>query len=198
MKRTAPSRERHMKTPLPSEATLLLIDVQLAFGDPSWGDRNNPDAEKKIAQLLRWWRDRGGHVVHVHHRNLEPGQLFSTGALTAQPHPLAAPLDSEATIYKSVNSAFIGTDLEALLRADGVRNLVVAGLTTDHCVSTTARMGGNLGFTVFVVGDATATFDRVGPDGRGWSAEEMHATALASLNQEFAHIVTSTELLSGA
>jgi nicotinamidase-related amidase len=98
-------------------------------------------------------------------------------------------------IKKSVNSAFIGTGLEKRLRRRGIRTVVVTGLTTDHCVATTARMAGNLGFDTYVVSDATATFDREGADGKRYSAEEVHAVNLASLNQEFAKVVTTNALL---
>ena len=77
--------------------------------------------------------------------------------------PEAQPLDGEPVITKDVNSAFIGTDLEARLREQGVEAVALVGLTTDHCVSTTARMAANLGFETWVLGDAMATHDRRGP-----------------------------------
>lgn len=94
-----------------------------------------------------------------------------------------------------MNSAFIGTDLEKRLRAEGISALVIAGLTTDHCCSTTACMAGNLGFETWFVSDATATFDRTGPDGERIPTETMHRTALASLDGEFAEVVTSEEAI---
>jgi nicotinamidase-related amidase len=53
-------------------ATLVVIDVQRAIDDPSWtrwGDRNNPDAEVKIARLLQAWRTSGCPIVHVRHES---------------------------------------------------------------------------------------------------------------------------------
>ena len=109
--------------------------------------------------------------------------------------PEALPLPGEPVIQKNVNSAFIGTDLEARLRASGADTVVLSGLTTDHCVSTTARMAANLGFATYVVSDATATFERTSPDGRHYTAEEMHDSAITSLNGEFATIVDTVDVL---
>ena len=102
---------------------------------------------------------------------------------------------SEPLFTKNVNSAFIGTDLEDLLRKQGIEQLVVVGLTTNHCVSTSVRMAANLGFEVILISDATATFDRVGLNGEVFPATLVHETSLASLHEEFA-IVLDTETLS--
>ena len=109
--------------------------------------------------------------------------------------PETAAIEGERVYRKTVNSAFIGTELDADLRAAGIGALVIVGLTTNHCVSTTARMAGNLGFRTFVVEDATATFDRIGLDGSIRPAAEVHAAALSDLNEEFATIVTTAAIL---
>jgi nicotinamidase-related amidase len=109
--------------------------------------------------------------------------------------PEARPLAQERVFRKTVNSAFIGTRLKAELRAMDVRALVVVGLTTNHCISTTVRMAGNLGFETFVVADATATFDRPGLDGKIRRAEDVHAAALSDLQNEFAQVVDTAWLI---
>lgn len=171
--------------------TLLVIDVQAAFDDPGWGPRNNPQAEQRIAEVLRGWRRLSAPIIHVRHRSITPGGRFVGDGMTFKPQ--ATPLPDEPVVTKEVNSAFIGTDLEQRLRTADVDTVVVVGLTTDHCCSTTARMAANLGFGVWFLSDATATFDRVGPDGEHLPAQTMHEVNLASLHQEFADVIDAAE-----
>lgn len=180
---------------LPINAALIVIDVQRAFDDPSWGKRNQPAAESNIALLLDGWRATGRPLFHIQHRSARPASLFHPDAPGYPFKPEAQPLTGEPMIHKSVNSAFIGTDLEQRLRAAGIDTLAICGLTTDHCVSTTTRMAGNLGFATYLVGDAAATFERTGPDGCYFSAAQMHDSALASLHGEFATVVTTPQAL---
>ena len=176
--------------------TLLVIDVQRAFDDGSWGARNNPGAEQRIAEALAAWRASGAPVIHVRHQSAEPGGSFIPGTPAFEFKPEAEPLDGEPVVTKDVNSAFIGTDLEARLRADGVKTVALVGLTTDHCVSTTARMAANLGFETWVLDDATATHERRAPDGELIPADLMHRTALASLDDEFAEVLPTSGALA--
>ncbi len=181
-----------------TDAALLIIDVQEAFDEPRWGRRNNPDAEANVARLLGAWREAGRPVVHVRHLNLTPGSSFHPDAPGSRIKAIVRPVEGELVIEKRVNSAFIGTDLEERLRRGGVTAVVITGLTTNHCVETTARMAGNLGFDTYFVSDATATFDRVGPDGVRHTAEDIQAMTLSNLNGEFATIVTTDEALRRA
>ena len=181
---------------LSSGAALLVIDVQQGMDDPRGGQRNNPDAEQRIADLLAAWRAADRPIIHVQHLSLEPDSPLREDAPGHAFKVEAQPMGDEPVFRKHVNSAFIGTDLEAHLRANGIEALVVVGMTTDQCVSTTARMAGNLGFTVTVVEDATATFERRGPDGTHYSADLMHHVELASLHGEFATIQSAQEILA--
>ena len=180
---------------LPANTALVVIDVQQGFLDPRWGRRNNPDAESRVAALLAAWRRARAPLFHVQHGSRSPQGAFRPGTPGHAFKPEARPLDGETVIGKNVNSAFIGTDLEQRLRAAGIDTVVLCGLTTDHCVSTTTRMAGNLGFRAFVAADACATHERTGPDGAYHSAEQMHATALASLHGEFATVTDTAALV---
>lgn len=179
----------------PKNTALLVIDVQQGFCDPSWGPRNNPEAEINIARLIADWRYNGRPIRHIHHSSRSPAGSFYRGEPGHDPKREAAPVPGELIHLKEVNSAFIGTKLEEDLRGEGVNTLVIVGLTTNHCVSTTTRMAGNLGFITYVIEDATATFDRLGLDGEMRPAADVHAAALSDLSDEFATILKTEEVL---
>lgn len=177
-------------------AALIVIDVQKAFDDPRMGKRNNLSAENNIARLLEAWRASGRPIYHVRHDSVERGSLLGPGLPGNEIKPEAQPRAGEPVLGKHVNSAFIGTDLEKRLRDAGQDCVVTVGLTTDHCVSTTARMAGNLGFKTVVVADATAAFDRQSYDGSVVPAAEIYRGALASLHGEFAEVTTTEQVLN--
>lgn len=168
-----------------ADTALLLIDVQNHFDDPAQGRRNNLNAEENMATLLNLWRKSNRPVIHIQH--------ISNPSLPHHPgrdiKEIVAPHPNEPVMIKNVNSAFIGTNLEKFLKESGIESLVIVGLTTDHCVSTTTRMARNLGFIPFIVSDATATFDRISFDGKLYRAEEIHNMALVSLHDEFATVI---------
>lgn len=185
-------------TSLTDTAALLIIDVQVGLDDPKLGERNNPDAEGNIARLLAFWREKGWPIIHVQHMSTHPDSPLRPDQPGNAIKRMVAPQGNEPLIQKTVNNAFVGTDLEDRLRTDGIQSLVVVGLTTNHCVSTTARMAGDLGFSTIVVGDATAAHAVTSYDGIHYPAETVHTLALASLHDEFATILTTDQLLDNA
>jgi len=185
-------------TPLPKSAALIVVDVQQGLAHPGSDKRNNPQAESNIARLLAAWRSSGRPVRHVVHDSIEPDSQLRPGLPGNAIQAAAAPVAAEPVYRKNVNSAFIGTTLENDLRQDGIDTLVVVGLTTNHCVSTTVRMAGNLGFTTYVVSDATAAFNWPALDGSMRPAEQVHAGALSDLHGEFATVIDTAEALKQA
>ncbi|KAL4919098.1 Isochorismatase-like protein [Aspergillus aurantiobrunneus] len=213
---------------------LLLIDNQKGFDhDPNspchWGSqRSNPSLKQNLNALITAFRaaksrNTGNEleIIHIFHTStsltspLHPTAENGTGI---QPLEIAqpAPDGSEPVMWKHVNSAFIGTKLEQHLRERGIRQLIVAGITTDHCVSTSVRMAANLRVVdrypkgepvlnadgsqegvvpvdkgrIVLVGDATATWAK-----GGFGAETVHAVTLASLDGEFADVKSTAEVV---
>ncbi|MFY9152252.1 MAG: cysteine hydrolase family protein [Prolixibacteraceae bacterium] len=185
-----------IKSPTDQPA-LILIDIQKGFNDLEYwgGQRNNPDAEQNAGELLTLWRKKGMPVFHVKHCSSNPDSLLAEGKPGNDFQEVVKPTEHETVIRKNVNSAFIGTNLKDLLDQAAIHKVVIVGLTTDHCISTSVRMAGNLGFETWLVEDATATFSKKGVSGQLYSAELIHDTALASLKDEFASIIKTNELI---
>ncbi|MFE7858998.1 cysteine hydrolase family protein [Streptomyces sp. NPDC057403] len=187
-------------------AALVVVDVQKGFDEAGfWGPRNNPGADDNIAALIDVWQSRGRPVVFVRHDSSKPESPLRPGY---EGNDLKDYVEQrrgkgsgpELFLTKSVNSAFLGTpDLGAWLREAGISQFVLAGIQTNMCVETTARMGGNLGYEVVVAYDATYTFDLEGPFGWRLSADEVARASAVSLHGGgFARVVTTKELLDAA
>ena len=181
-------------------AALVLIDIQMGFKSPLWGARNNPDAETNAARLLTAWRAQSFPICHTRHVSVEPGSPLGPQTGGTEFMPEVAPLDGEPIFEKSVNSGFIGTNLESHLRSEDITDLVICGLTTPHCVSTTSRMGANLGFQVTLAHDACAAFSANAST--EWSdslielsPQTIHDTAVSHLHGEFVTAKSTTDIL---
>jgi nicotinamidase-related amidase len=181
-----------------SHTALLLIDMQNAVDHPSWGPRNNPQAEANILRLLAAWRAAGAPLIHVRHFSRQPGSTFRPGTPGVDFKPGFEPLPGEPVVDKSVPGAFTGSPLEELLRARGIDALVITGVATSNSVEATARVAGDLGFATTVVADATFTFARTDFHGTPRTADEVHAMSLANLQGEYATILDTDTVLAGA
>ncbi|MFF4805923.1 cysteine hydrolase family protein [Streptomyces sp. NPDC001351] len=188
-------------------AALVVVDVQKGFDEADfWGPRNNPEADDNIASLIDVWQATGRPVVFVRHDSpkprspLRPGYEGNRFKEYVEQRRGRGAGGAELLITKSVNSAFYGTpDLGAWLKAEGISQIVVAGIQTNMCVETTARMGGNLGYDVVVAYDATYTFDLEGPFGWRRSADEVAQASAVSLHGGgFARVVATKEVVDAA
>jgi nicotinamidase-related amidase len=186
---------RRLPSPLPPLAALIVIDVQKAIDDPSWGTRNNPQAEQHIEALLEAWRSTRRPVYHIRHDSIEPQSPYRPGQPGNEFKAEARPLDGEAVVIKQTNSAFIGTGLETRLREANQTLLVVTGVITNNSVEATVRMAGNLGFDTFLVEDAVFTFGRRDWTGTFRMAEEVHAMSLANLDGEYCTVIRTADVL---
>lgn len=177
---------------------LMLIDIQKAFLEETYwgGNRNNKNAEIICGKILKTWRELGLPLFHIRHSSTNLKSKLHVSNKGFEFNENVSPIENEPIITKNVNSAFIGTDLKEQLDALHIDTLVIIGLTTNHCVSTTTRMAGNLGYDTYLISDATATFNRIGIHGETYDSEIIHLTTLANLNEEFATIWTSKKLMS--
>ncbi len=180
---------------------LILIDFQTGFDNPVWGMRNNPDAEANAALLLGRWRADAAPVFHVRHLSTSPDSPLARGQPGTSFKPAVKPQPGEPVIEKTVNSAFIGTDLAEQLHKSNATSVVICGLTTPHCVSTSARMAANLGFDVTLAHDACAAFSSNAdmswaPSAHPLTPEEIHATAIAHLHGEFVTACATQTILA--
>ncbi|WP_156183155.1 cysteine hydrolase family protein [Mesobacillus campisalis] len=175
---------------------LIIVDVQKAFDDKKWGERNNLNAEENISKILHLWREKGWTVIHIRHTSDNPNSLFHPNHKGFAIKEIVKPNNEEMIITKKVNSSFIGTNLEEFLRQNDLSTVVITGLTTPHCVSTTTRMSGNLGFVTYLISDATAAFGVKDQNGTYYDAETIHNISLATLHSEFAKIHTTEQLIN--
>ncbi len=185
------------------KTAFIIVDVQKAFLDYThWGpSRSNPTFERNAASLLRSYRslitsNPSKHkLINIAHASLNPSAPLHPSSPGFAFQDFAKPEPGELVITKNVNSAFIGTNLESLLREHfgedgGSGKVYIVGLTTDHCVSTTTRMASNFkivgkdGEVVFVE-DATAAWKKDGKS--SFDAETVHGVHTESL-REFATI----------
>ena len=176
-------------------AVLLPIDMQRGFDIGQWPRRWNDQADANGLALLKKWREARRPIIHVRHDSVVEGSTLNPDSPGNQFRRGFEPLAGEPLVSKSVNSAFIGTDLDLRLRRLGARHVVTFGISTDMCVSTTVRTGSNMGWDMVLVEDACDCFDL--PDGKGGtiSAQAVQAAHVATLGFEFCRVVATKDLV---
>ena len=205
-----------MKPASTKPTALVLIDIQHGLLPLN---QSTPNFEANIETLIRAAREYNDRspaqpilIIHVHHHSrsmafpLHPSNKLPSGVRGVEALDCSKPLSSEPVLVKHWNSAFVGTDLEARLRAFGAKQLILAGLTTDHCVSTTARFAANLQVLgdeggpdgsgeghngIIMLKDGTATVGK-----GGFDAKTLHEAHLASLEEEFVQIRGTEEAVN--
>ncbi|MCJ2007438.1 cysteine hydrolase [Methylobacterium sp. WL30] len=166
-------------------SALLMIDLQNTYLDGVMRLENVEPAIAEARGLLARARGAGIPIIHVRH-DAGPGSPYDLTAPIGQFADPVAPEGDEAIVTKAYPSAFVGTDLEARLKALGVTDLIVAGFMTHMCVNSTARAAFSLGFKPTVVASTTATRDLPAPDGSVVAAAAVQAASLAALADLFA------------
>jgi nicotinamidase-related amidase len=180
---------------LPKNIALILVAVQQAWDDPYWGRRNNPEAEANMAALVGAFRAGGLEVIHIRTDSRDPNSPLHPGEPGHGFKEATAPRPGEAVFAKAGHCAFLETGLEAHLRGRGIDRLVLAGFTTCHCVSSTARTACDLGFKTVVLRDACVAFELDDVDGNRVPAQTLHDHSLAELQGEFAMVLPTEAIL---
>jgi nicotinamidase-related amidase len=154
---------------------LVVIDVQESFRRrPDWATVSNPDIADDVSALVGAARTAGDHVIWVLHAEPGSGTVFDPASGYVRLLDGLAPRPGEPVLTKTAHNAFTTTNLQQILTAAGVRELVVCGIRTEQCVETTARLGSDLGYAVTFVVDATATMPIQAPGApAGRSTEEI-------------------------
>ena len=175
---------------------LLLVDIQKAFLEKDYPGliRNNEHAEFICGKILKKWRTLDLPIIHVRHSSSNPESKLHKSRPGFEFNDYVTPLETEMVLTKEVNSAFIGTNLENILIKSHIDTLVIVGMTTNHCISTTVRMSGNLGFDTYLISDSTACYNTKGMNGEIIDCNTIYNSALASLQEEFATVIDSKEL----
>jgi ureidoacrylate peracid hydrolase len=191
----------------PDWTALLVIDVQRDYASPDGvlgrGGRDMSSALAilpRLQSLIEVARTSGVYVVFLRnwHRPetdspawldqvarsgfteaTRPGRAESDGAQFFG----VAPIEGEAVISKCRYDAFLGTNLEILLRTRGVRTVVCAGVTTNVCVESTARAAHMRDHHVVLVEDCCAA-----PD------PEEHASAVRNISRYFGEVASAAEV----
>jgi nicotinamidase-related amidase len=197
-----------------ARAALVLIDLQRLCVAPDRGmfaraaelgirERMEPYGRRlrelvlpNSAALAGAFRAAGAPVIYTRIRSATPdgtdrgGCHVRLGLHVAPDDPdgdivaEVAPQDGDLVVDKTTSDAFIGTDLERLLRNLEVADLVVGGVLTNECVSSTVRHAADIGFTVHVVEDACAGVEH-----------DLHEAALRTLGRTYARITSTSQLL---
>lgn len=184
-----------MAQPAPIEqSALLVIDIQDSFKlGPRWERRNNPDFEKNVDRLLQSWRAAGLPVFFILHTDPDPG--FERDSPLVKVMDFLSPQADEPVILKDTRNAFTSTDLQKRLDAQGVKRVVITGISTEQCCETTTRVAADLGYDVDLVTEATRTFPIALPDGGEMSTDEIVHRTEAVLRNRFARIARVDELV---
>jgi len=183
-------------SPFDRHTALVIIDVQDAMDSPKFAGRNNQNLVPRLQGVIERWRKLGWPVYFVADDDANPDSPYHPGQPGNDFKAELTPIDGEQVVRKTTGSAFLGTDLEQRLKRAGHQTLVVGGFQTNKCVEAMVRVARDLGFSVYVLADGTATVGQSDRRGRWWQAEDVHNLALANMESDTTHVIDVAELLT--
>lgn len=180
----------------PSPLPLIVLDVQDAIDRPVWDGKSNPGYLAVIQRLLHHWRSNGWPVLHVKHDEKTPTSSYHTHGPWNGIKKEVTPLEGEPVIVKHENCAFIGTELDAVLKCMRATRFVLTGVVIHNSMDATVRAGKALGYGIILPSDATTAVPVTGPEGKRWEAATVHELTLAILAGEYAEVMSTDELMT--
>lgn len=182
-----------------TNAALLVIDVQESFRarPDNWATASAPNIADRIDRLVKHARTEQQDVVWILHTEPGSGSVFDPPTGHVRLIEGLAPADGEPVLYKTSRNAFTTTNLAQLLTSRGVTDVVVAGIRTEQCCETTARLASDLGYRVRFVLDATVTMPLPRLDGAATiPVDEVLARTASALHGRFADVVTIEDVVT--
>ncbi|MCP4596123.1 cysteine hydrolase family protein [Neptuniibacter sp.] len=174
-----------------SNSALIIIDAQNTYCEGVMKLDGVEVALEECKKLLDRFREAGRPIFHIQH-DAGPGTPYDVSAPIGQIADIVSPIDGETVITKNFPNSFTQTELDSLLKDEGVSNLILAGFMSHMCVNSTARGAFSLGYNPTVVASATAT--RSLPSkvtGKAVPSEQVHEAALAALSDLPSAVVPS-------
>lgn len=147
-------------------------------------------AARRAGALVVWIKadyDRAYLSPPIHARQLARGiaDAYCVSGTWGAEFYRASPADGDPVVEKHRHSAFIGTELDQILRDRAIRTVVVAGVQTHVCVESSLRDASARGYYVVVPRDCVGSFDR-----------DLHDKTLRCVEMHFGEVVDSAELLA--
>jgi nicotinamidase-related amidase len=164
------------------KTALILIDIQNDyFVGGAMTVQGATQAANNALKLLQFFRQKTLPVIHIQHETVIPEQGFMLPNTKGQQiHRSVVPLNNEVCITKNYPNSFWKTNLNECLQEQNIGEVVLAGMMTHMCVSTTARAAMERGYNVTVIQEACAT-RALELNGIEISADTVHKTALAEI-----------------
>ena len=180
----------------PGSTALVVIDFQNEYFTGKMPIPDGMAALRNAKRLVAFADSNKITVFHVQHVLPAGAPLFAEGSESVKFHPELQPQPGQKVVRKNTVSVFPSTDLDAQLRAAGIKTLIVSGLMTHACVAGAARDAAPLGYEVIVSSDASATrdIDAAGIGAIGYG--DLHRGALMGIADTFGDVMTTDEIIA--
>jgi nicotinamidase-related amidase len=182
----------------PADAVLIIIDAQNEYRSGALPLEGVDAAIGEIVRLRQWAQMSGIPVIHVRHETPAGAPIFAKGSNGSEIVSELTPAAGENIVVKTRPNSFAGTTLDDLLKKAGRHQLIITGFMAHMCVSSTTRAASDRGYTIFVVGSATADRAIPSPDGKIVSGNELRDVSLTALNDGIAWVVPTADALMAA